>query len=192
MAIASLRKDQIDLAPVLLGGRALGGPVGRVIQLIRHLGRPVAADVAVEQIALDRLAQARRPARRDPLPSLARRPVSSRSGSAAAAVGPVRCSPTTSGSVARSMRARLAVDRFQVIHGDLVFEGARRLQPSVARLKASRSVFSRHWRCHLLIVELREVAPDCERRARRRPSDTRRSSRGSSRSSEGSPRSVSP
>src|SRR5580765_6339208 len=52
-----LRKDEIDLAPVLLGGRALGGPVGRVIQLIRHLRRPVAADVAVEQISLDRLTE---------------------------------------------------------------------------------------------------------------------------------------
>src|SRR5258707_645019 len=52
-----LRKDEIDLAPVLLGGGALGRPVGRVIQLIRHLRRPVAADVAVEQIALDRLTE---------------------------------------------------------------------------------------------------------------------------------------
>ena len=34
-----LREDEIDLAPVLLGGRALRGPVGRVIQLIRHLRR---------------------------------------------------------------------------------------------------------------------------------------------------------
>ena len=51
-------KIEIDLAPVLLGGGALGGPVGRVIQLVGHLRRPVAADVAVEQIALDRLAQA--------------------------------------------------------------------------------------------------------------------------------------
>src|SRR5664279_2037569 len=54
-----LREDEIDFAPVLLGGRALGGPVGRVIQLIRHLRRPIAADVAVEQVALDRLTEPR-------------------------------------------------------------------------------------------------------------------------------------
>ena len=35
----------------------LRGPVGRVIELVGHLRRPEAADVAVEQIALDRLAQ---------------------------------------------------------------------------------------------------------------------------------------
>src|ERR1700730_7547745 len=58
-----LGENEIDLAPVLLSGRALGGPVGRVVQLIRHLRRPVAADVAVEQIAFDRLTEPRRAAR---------------------------------------------------------------------------------------------------------------------------------
>ena len=52
-----VREDQVDLAPVLLGRGALRRPVGRVIQLIGHLRRPEAAHVAVEQIALDRLAQ---------------------------------------------------------------------------------------------------------------------------------------
>src|SRR5580765_1699315 len=53
-----LRENEIDFPPVLLGGGAFGRPVGSVVQLIRHLGRPVAADVAVEEVALDRLAQA--------------------------------------------------------------------------------------------------------------------------------------
>src|SRR5215207_5177788 len=51
----ALRKHEIDLAPVLLRRRALGGPVGRVVQLIGYLRRPVAADVAIEQVALHRL-----------------------------------------------------------------------------------------------------------------------------------------
>src|SRR5262245_21125153 len=62
MTIPPLWEDQIDLAPVLLSGRALRGPVGRVIELIGHLRRPVAADVAVEQIPFDGLTQAGRPA----------------------------------------------------------------------------------------------------------------------------------
>src|SRR5215831_12314858 len=52
------RKDEIELAPVLLRRRALRGPVGRVIELVGHLRRPEAADVAVEDVALDRLAEA--------------------------------------------------------------------------------------------------------------------------------------
>src|ERR1043165_416448 len=51
LRMASLRENQIDLAPVLLGRSALRGPVGRVIELVGHLRRPVAADVTVEQIA---------------------------------------------------------------------------------------------------------------------------------------------
>src|ERR1044072_4994989 len=51
-------KHEIDLAPVLLRRRALGGPVGCMVQLIGSLRRPVAADVAIEQVALHRLAQA--------------------------------------------------------------------------------------------------------------------------------------
>src|SRR2546427_3487804 len=65
---ASAGEDQIELAPVLLCRRALGRPVGRVIELVGYLRRPEAADVAVEDIALDRLAQARRAARRIGLP----------------------------------------------------------------------------------------------------------------------------
>src|SRR3954468_18024329 len=53
----ALREYQIDLPPVFLRGCALRRPVRRVIELIRHLRRPVAADVAVEQVAFDRLAQ---------------------------------------------------------------------------------------------------------------------------------------
>src|SRR6478672_13736984 len=57
MVTASLREDEIDFAPVFLRRGALAGPVGRVIELVGHLRRPVAADVAVEEIAFDRLAQ---------------------------------------------------------------------------------------------------------------------------------------
>src|SRR5687768_15917363 len=57
-----VRKNQIDLAPVLLGRRALRGPIRRVIQLIGHLRRPEAAHVAIEQIAFNRLAEPRRAA----------------------------------------------------------------------------------------------------------------------------------
>src|SRR2546421_12175823 len=70
--IGHSRENQIDLAPVLLRRRALRRPVGRVIQLVGHLRRPVAADVTVEQIALDRLTESgstaaaiRLPARRE-------------------------------------------------------------------------------------------------------------------------------
>src|SRR5271154_6776429 len=52
-------KYQIDFAPVFLRGGALGGPIGRVIQLIGNLRRPEAALVAIENIALYRCAQAR-------------------------------------------------------------------------------------------------------------------------------------
>src|SRR6185436_3714271 len=62
-------EDEIDLAPVLLRGGAFGGPIGCVIELIGHLRRPVAADVAVEQIALDRLAEAGGAARAIGLPA---------------------------------------------------------------------------------------------------------------------------
>src|ERR1700680_3721258 len=57
-----LREDEVELAPVLLSGCALARPVGCVIELVGDLRRPVAADVAVEQIALDGLAQTGGPA----------------------------------------------------------------------------------------------------------------------------------
>src|SRR5213592_4343959 len=65
---ASAGEDQVELAPVLLRRRAFGRPVGRVIELVGYLRRPEAADMAVEDIALDRLAQARRAACRIGLP----------------------------------------------------------------------------------------------------------------------------
>src|SRR5262249_35914911 len=52
----------------LLRRRTLGGPVGRVIELVGHLRRPVATDVAVEEIALDRLTESGCPARAIGLP----------------------------------------------------------------------------------------------------------------------------
>src|SRR5947207_5099952 len=56
-SIALSREHEIELAPVLLGRGALRRPVGRVIELVGHVRRPEAADVAVEDVALDRLAQ---------------------------------------------------------------------------------------------------------------------------------------
>jgi len=55
--ISSSWKNQVDLAPVLLRGGALGGPVWRVVELIGNLCRPETAGVAIEKIALHRLAQ---------------------------------------------------------------------------------------------------------------------------------------
>ena len=52
------REDQVDLAPVLLGGRALPGPVGRVVQLVGDVRGPEAGQVTVEEVALDGLAEA--------------------------------------------------------------------------------------------------------------------------------------
>src|SRR5581483_12336518 len=52
----------IELAPVLLCRRALGRPVRRVIELIGNLRRPVAAHMAVEDVAFDRRAEACRAA----------------------------------------------------------------------------------------------------------------------------------
>src|SRR6185312_2312028 len=52
MAMSS-RKHEVDLPPVLLSRRAPARPVRRVIQHVRHLRRPEAADVAVEDVALD-------------------------------------------------------------------------------------------------------------------------------------------
>src|SRR5690606_2465691 len=39
-----LGKHDVDLPPVLLGGRALLRPVGRVVEHVGHVGRPEAAD----------------------------------------------------------------------------------------------------------------------------------------------------
>src|SRR5688500_3918216 len=60
--LTNLSKDEVDLPPVLLRGRARPRPVRLMIQLIRHLRRPVAADVAIEEIAFDRLTESRRAA----------------------------------------------------------------------------------------------------------------------------------
>src|SRR5262245_50586298 len=68
-ALLLLREDEIDLSPVLLRRRALGGPVRRMIELVGHLRRPVATDVTVEEIALDRLTEPRGAARAIGLPA---------------------------------------------------------------------------------------------------------------------------
>src|SRR5262249_52472861 len=64
-----LRKHQINLAPVFGRARALAGPVGIVVQMVRHLRGPETTDVAIVQIALDRLAYPGGPAGRVNFPS---------------------------------------------------------------------------------------------------------------------------
>src|SRR6185436_3502792 len=50
-------EHEIELAPVFLRRRALRRPARRVVQLIGHVRRPEAAQVAVEDVALDRLTE---------------------------------------------------------------------------------------------------------------------------------------
>ena len=96
-------------------------PVGRVIELIGHLGRPVTAHVAIEEIALDRLAQSRRAARAIHFPSRrehGRAPERNARPPVAAAVAR-RCSATTSSSGGFQLPVDLRcllVDSFQCIH----------------------------------------------------------------------------
>ncbi len=52
-------EDQIQVAPVFGCSRALAGPVRIIIQVIGHLRRPEARNVAVVYIALNRLAKTR-------------------------------------------------------------------------------------------------------------------------------------
>src|SRR5437660_2213214 len=67
--MASSWEDEIELAPVFLRRCAFGRPVGRVIELVRHLRGPEAADVAVEDVAFDRLAESGGSARLIRLPA---------------------------------------------------------------------------------------------------------------------------
>src|SRR5215204_575111 len=62
-------KYEIYLAPILLSGRTLSRPVGRVVVEVGYVRRPEARDVAVEQVALHRLTEPRCPARRVRLPA---------------------------------------------------------------------------------------------------------------------------
>src|SRR4051794_12056991 len=55
VAPVRLRKYDIDFAPIISGGGALVCPIHCVIQVIRHLGRPAAAEVAIEEVALNGL-----------------------------------------------------------------------------------------------------------------------------------------
>src|SRR5689334_14908029 len=52
-------ENQVDVPPVLGGGCALGRPVRIIVQMIGDLRRPEASGVAIVEIALDRLAEAR-------------------------------------------------------------------------------------------------------------------------------------
>src|SRR5215470_16537525 len=52
-----LRENDVDVAPILSTGRALAGPVGRVVQVIGNMRGPEARDVAIEKVALNGLAQ---------------------------------------------------------------------------------------------------------------------------------------
>src|SRR5215472_13016093 len=51
-------EHQIDIAPVFGGAGALAGPVGIVVEVVRNLRGPEAAQIAVVEIALERRAQA--------------------------------------------------------------------------------------------------------------------------------------
>ena len=53
----ALWEHQIQIAPVFGGSRALAGPIRVVIQVIGHLCRPEARDVAIVNIAFHRLAK---------------------------------------------------------------------------------------------------------------------------------------
>jgi len=56
----TLWENYIDVAPILGAYCAFTSPVGRIVQMIRDMGGPKASDITVEEVALDRLAQASR------------------------------------------------------------------------------------------------------------------------------------
>src|SRR5262249_5248366 len=103
-----LRKHQINLAPVFGRARALAGPVGIVVQMIRHLRGPEATDIAIVQIALDRLAQSSGPASRVNLP-------------------PRREDQRTAHRIMRARRLRSLLKREEVavFSGDVIFDSLR-------------------------------------------------------------------
>ena len=52
----TLWENYIDVAPILGAYGAFTGPVGRIVQMIGDMRGPKAGDVAIKEIALDRLA----------------------------------------------------------------------------------------------------------------------------------------
>src|SRR4051812_45218663 len=143
MVTASLREDEIDLAPVLLRRGALAGPVRRVIELVGHLRRPVAADVTVEQIAFDRLAQPggaagaiRFPARREHQRAADRKVRQLRHP------GPLQRDDVLIGGALDARR--LAVDGFQVIHDTSSLAGCSSNCVRKAGFRAASSPYT--WR----------------------------------------------
>jgi len=88
----ALWEYQIEIAPVFRSGGTFSGPVGRVVQMIGDLRRPVATDKTVVDIALDRLAKPGRAAGRVNFPTgreHQRAPPSERGGAAGWTAGPV-------------------------------------------------------------------------------------------------------
>src|SRR6266404_6291484 len=68
-SLSPSRKHQIYVPPILCRARALAGPIRIVVEMVRHLRRPETRDVAIVQIAFNRLAQPRGPSRRVRFPS---------------------------------------------------------------------------------------------------------------------------
>ena len=51
------REYDVHVAPIFGGRRAFAGPVGRIVEVVRNLGRPEASRVAIVDIAFHGLAQ---------------------------------------------------------------------------------------------------------------------------------------
>jgi len=51
-----LWENDIDIAPILSAYGAFTRPIGRIVQMIGDMRGPKAGDVAIKEIALDRLA----------------------------------------------------------------------------------------------------------------------------------------
>ena len=93
----------------------LDGPVRRVVELIGHLRRPVAADVAVEQVALDRLTQSRGAAGRSashPGENTSEQPIGMCAAGGLAASAAARRT-SSAGAVTCSIRAALRLIAFR-------------------------------------------------------------------------------
>jgi hypothetical protein len=54
----SLWENDIHVAPILGAYGAFTGPIGRIVQMVGDMSGPKAGDVAIEEVALNRLAEA--------------------------------------------------------------------------------------------------------------------------------------
>jgi hypothetical protein len=65
----TLWENDIHVAPILGAYGAFTGPVGGIVQMIRDMRGPKASDVTIEEVALNRLAEAGRATRGIDFPS---------------------------------------------------------------------------------------------------------------------------